>query len=119
MKKAYLVLIIFCGYLIISCNKVEVSEEVPKCIIKIINRDKDYHCLQEVYTYDYNGEIFYGLSYPCPEGCFILLDSDCNTLTDSKNSPLCYCDWGGTHCNFKDDFFIKRVNERFIWQKKL
>jgi len=52
--------------------------------------------------------------YPCPEGCYALIDSDCNTVTDGSGNSACYCNWGGAFCN--DDFWKNRTNERLIWQ---
>jgi len=117
MKYIIAVIILIGEASFISCNKLDVTEDIPKCVSKIIKRDKDKNCLYSVYAYDFKGVVVYGFSYPCPEGCFILLDSDCNTLIDSNGIPYCTCDWGGSRCNA--DFSKNYTNERIIWKKEL
>ena len=112
--KTVLLLTLFTTLALISCKKPEVPDNTPRCIIKKINKEKDNDCLKTVYACDYNNKTVYFFMYPCPEGCYALVDKDCNTLKDTNGNSICSCHFGGAFCS--DDFSKNKTNERLIWQ---
>lgn len=117
MKKyiAYFLIVFFTAIVLTDCKKTNVPKGTPRCIINKIKEDKE-NCLDKVYEYTYNGESVYFFSYPCPEGCFVLVDSDCNIIKDSQGNSVCSCNWGGAFCS--QDFWTNKTNEKLIWQKE-
>ena len=104
---------LFSSLTLTNCKKLDVAHGTSKCIIKKIKKEKD-ECLKSVYEYEYMGKTVYFFTYPCPEGCYALLDEDCNIVKDTNESSICSCSWGGAFCS--NDFFINRMNEKLIWQ---
>ena len=112
--KGIIYLVIFVGFALTGCEKIEVPGGTPKCIKTKIRQEKKENCLESVYSYDYNGQTVYLFVYPCPEGCYMLLDEDCNAVTDNQGKAVCSCIWGGK-CS--DDLYKNRSNEKLVWKK--
>ena len=107
---AYITFVV--AILIIGCDDSSDIDDIPKCLEEII--DDNNTCLSSIYSYKYNDEIVYLLTYPCPEGCYSLVDSNCMTIFDMEDNPVCYCDFGGAFCS--DDFRENRTDEKLLWQ---
>ena len=102
-------------FLFTSCEKMDLPEGTPRSIKRKIKSDKENTCLESVYEYEYKGEKVYYFMYPCPEGCYILLDENADNVKQTDGNTVCSCNWGGAYCS--EYFFENRSNERIIWQK--
>ncbi|HOS84751.1 MAG TPA: hypothetical protein PK199_07535 [Bacteroidales bacterium] len=120
MKKIFLIIqrivvTLILLIVVIACNKVDVPQGTPSCIRKKIKEDNIHNCLDSVYRYNYLGKDVYLFVYPCPEGCYSLIDEHCNSILDSTGVAMCSCSWGGAFCN--NDFIEKRSHKQLIWSK--
>ena len=98
-----------------SCEKYEVPRnEIPKCIREKI-KEIENNCLDNVYSYDYNGETVYLFNSIYCGGA----DMISAILCDNECTEICFA--GGISGSiFKEcsDFLQTRTNEKLIWQKK-
>ena len=94
-----------------SCAKVDVPKGTPKCIKKLIKERED-HCLKEVYKYRYEGSDVYLF---VPDGCPDLP----SVVYSDKCGHVCNPDGGlsGNGDGRCPDFFSQITNEEFIWSK--
>ena len=119
MKKikvlTYLIVLGIVALLAKSCEKPGLPKGTPDCIKNKIEEAQS-SCLEKVYRYEYNTKTVYFLIYPCPEGCYSLIDSNCNVIKDSTDNEVCSCNWGGAWC--AEDFEKNRTNEKLIWEKE-
>ena len=112
--KVITILTFIVAVIFIGCDDSSDTEDIPKCIKEKIDNNNNT-CLNSVYSYKYNGNIVYFSTYPCPEGCYSLVDSNCVTIYDIDDEPVCYCNFGGAFCS--DDFWENRTDEKLIWEK--
>lgn len=71
------------GILFGSCEEVEVTEETPKCVEKIIRkiqRDEVRNPPAEVWCLEVNSSIYYYVPPYCCDALSKLYDTDCNLI---------------------------------------
>ena len=98
-----------------TCNKVDVPEDTPRAIKKIIREMQEESVSNppsSVWEYTFEGRKVY---YVPPKCCDIP-----STLYDSKGEQLCHPDGGFSGAGDGDcpGFFSGRSNERLIWKDK-
>jgi hypothetical protein len=117
MKTHNILILTIIATLITSCNKQEIEEVKTDgrsdCIIELINDIKSEAVRNppgSIWQYEYNGLTVYYIPPYCCDYPSELYDSACNLI--------CSPDGGATgngdgNC---EDFFIRRKNEKLIWQ---
>jgi hypothetical protein len=113
MKSIRLVLAAFFVLALSNCSKVDVPEDTPRAIKKIIREMQEESVSNppsSVWEYTFEGRKVY---YVPPKCCDIS-----STLYDSKGEELCHPDGGhfGVGDGACPSFFGSRSNERLIWK---
>lgn len=113
MKSIRLVLAAFLVLALCTCNKVDVAEDTPRAIKKIIREMQDENPRMpraSIWEYSFEGRKVY---YVPPQGGDIP-----STLYDSKGEQLCHPDGGlfGAGDGNCPSFFSSRSEERLIWK---
>lgn len=107
------IILFFLVATLVSCSKIDVPKETPKCIRKQIQKvllEDVSNPPTEVYSYMYNDQLVYFFSAKCCDIPSELYDEDCNLI--------CMPDGGITgmgdgNCT---DFFGTRTEEAFVWR---
>ncbi len=110
MKRIFTILFLA---ILTSCSKLDVPKDTPSCIknkIKEMQSDKVRNPPVSVWQYEYNGQTVYYIPPYCCDIQSQLFDKECNQICSPEG-------WlsgdGDGKCS---DFFLKRKNEKLIWQ---
>lgn len=104
-------IVVLCSFL--SCEKINVPKDVPKCIQKNIKRIKKKDVSNPpsgVWQYEYNGQEVYYFPPTCCDMPSTLMDEGCKAICSPDGGLT---GGGDGKC---PDFFAKRTNEKLIWQ---
>lgn len=96
----------------ISCTKVDVPDDTPRCIkkeIKSILKEPKRNPPAEVWKYKYKGSTVYFIPAYCCDAMSVLYDESCN--------EICKPDGGfnGSGDGKCPDFFTERTEGELIW----
>lgn len=108
IKGSIIIFIITIMLIGISCNKIDLPKDTPRCIKQKIKDEQNSSCLQNVYQYSYKNKKAYLFEIKnCPDLGNSVFDEDCNSICGSF--------WGGSNCQ---EFHSLATDKTLIWSKE-